>query len=350
MPHPTATSPSTTRISEILAEAYGLTGVWLRRLDGQVSVNYQARRPDGQVVFVKHYVDDADLAAAPGVIAQTRLAGQHGVPVATVVPSSVGEPITRQGDIAVSVWEWMPGHTVEDGLNPAQRTAAGRTLGRIHAAFADHPGSTSPSPKAERWPHPDLTERHATIDQLLTLVEERTEPDAFDRQAAVTLTERRAQLDRLPALLAELPPLHTQLLHGDYGPKNLHFDGDALTAVVDFGPAEPFLAAHELGRIAFDPRSVVHDADWITAGTTLVTAYLDTNPHLPAADVRACARVALLQLATSLYGIEEHYLTPALLQDDLDQFWFLRHQAATRLLDHLDELETALATTALSSK
>ena len=350
MPHPTATSPSTTRISEILAEAYGLTGAWLRRLDGQVSVNYRAQTSDGRVVFVKHYVDDADLAAAPGAIAQTQLAGKHGVPVAAVLPSCDGEPITRQGDIAVSVWEWMPGHIVEDGLNPAQQAAAGRTLGRIHAAFADHPASPGPSPKAERWLHPDLAKRHATIDQLLTLVNECTDPDAFDQQAAATLEERRVQLHRLPALLAELPPLHTQVLHGDYSPKNLHFDGDALTAVVDFGPPEPFLAAYELGRIAFDPRSVLHNPDWITAGITLVTAYLDANPRLPAADVRSCARVALLQLAGSLYGVKEHYLKPGLHQDDLDRFWVLRHQAATRLLHHLDEVETALATAAGSSR
>lgn len=75
----------------------------------------------------------------------------------------------------------------------------------------------------------------------------------------------------------------------------------------------------------------------------LVTAYLDANPRLPAADVIACARVALLQLMTSLYGVKQHYLKPGLLQDDLDQFWLLRHAAAQRLLENLADVETALA-------
>ncbi|RBM21191.1 phosphotransferase enzyme family protein [Streptomyces sp. PT12] len=346
MPHAAYRSqlPATELVAHVLAQSYGLPRACLDRLDGQVSVNYRATADDGSTVFVKHYVDAADLASAPDVIAQTRRAGEHGVPVASVVPSTSGEAITVHDGVALSVWEWMPGHTVETGLNRAQQTAAGRALGRIHAAFAPHPASDRPSAKARKWLTPDLAKRRATIERLLAIIgerDERGERDAFDERAAVTLTERRAQLDRLNGL--HLPSLHTQALHGDYSVKNLHFEGDSLTAVVDFGPPEPFLAAWELGRIAFDVRSVVHDPDWIATGTTLVSAYLEENPRLPAADVTSCARVALIQLLTSLYGVKEHYLAPGLHQDDLDLFWLQRHEAATRLLGSLAEAESALA-------
>jgi hypothetical protein len=234
----------------------------------------------------------------------------------------------------------MPGHTVENGLNPAQQAAAGKMLGRIHAVFADHPASSGPSPKAEQWLNRNLAKREATIDHLLDIINNRAEHDEFDRQAAITLTERRDQLQRVRTL--RLPELRTQVLHGDYSPKNLLYQGDMLTAVVDFGPAVPFLTAWELGRIAFDPRSVVLDQGWVTSGITLVTAYLEANPRVPATDVAACARVALIQLATSLYGVKEHYLKPGLDQDDLDQFWLLRHRAASALLDRFEEVETAL--------
>ncbi|MGH3628022.1 MAG: hypothetical protein ACRDRL_11360 [Sciscionella sp.] len=40
--------------------------------------------------------------------------------------------------------------------------------------------------------------------------------------------------------------------------------------------------------------------------------------------------------------MKNHYLKPGLLQADLDQFWLLRHHAATTLLDHLPELERTL--------
>ncbi|KAB8169898.1 phosphotransferase [Streptomyces sp. 3MP-14] len=340
---PTASpEPETgTPLVEILADAYGLAVVRLARLDGQATVNYRATTADDRVVFVKHYQPGADLAAEEEAVAQTDRAGRHGVPVAAVLPSTSGEAITRRAGTALSVWRWMPGHTVENGFTLAQQAAAGTMLGRIHVAFADHPASSRPSARADHFRTPDLAEREATIDHLLSVIGDLAEPDAFDREAAHTLRERRDQLRRLRDL--GLPTLHTQVLHGDYSPKNILFDGDTINAVVDFGPAAPFLTAWELGRIAFDPRRVVRDGDWIVAGTTLVAAYRDANPRLPATDLAACARVALTQLLVSLYGVEEHYLRPGLLQDDLDAFWLLRHRAASTILDHLDEAEDALA-------
>jgi homoserine kinase type II len=191
--------------------------------------------------------------------------------------------------------------------------------------------------------NPDLAKLDATAGKLVGIAGERAQRDAFDEQALRTLAERRTVLPRIPDLLAGLPPLTTQVLHGDYSAVNLLFHGGELTAVLDFLPPDPFLVAYELGRIVFDQRTVTLVDDWIPAGVNLVTAYLETNPDLPAADVTACARVALLQLLTSLYGVKQHYLKPGLLQEDLDQFWLLRHAAATRLLEHLDDVESALA-------
>ncbi|MCM2431089.1 phosphotransferase enzyme family protein [Streptomyces sp. RKAG337] len=333
-------------LTAVLASAYGLHGAVLERLPvGQVTVNYRAHVGNGdQVLFVKHYQgSESDLGAEQAAVDQTQLAGLHQVPVASVRPSVNGDTVVRQDGIAVSVWEWVPGTVVEDGLNPAQQRAAGTTLGRIHTAFADHPAGSGPSAKLEKWLRPDIDKLEATAVKLLGIAGERAQRDAFDEQALRTLAERRAVLHRIPELLDGLPPLTTQVLHGDYSAVNLLFQGDELTAVLDFLPPDPFLVAYELGRIAFDPRTVVLDEGWIAAGVNLVGAYLETNPLVPAADVTACARVALLQLMTSLYGVKQHYLKPGLLQEDLDQFWLLRHAAAQRLLAGLGEVESALA-------
>lgn len=330
-------------LTEVLTRAYGLTGIELERLPaGQVTVNYRARVGD-QLLFVKHYQNGTDLNAEQAAVNQTRLAGQHQVPVATLRPSLSGDTIACQDGTAVSVWEWVPGAGVENGLNPAQQRAAGHALGRIHTAFAGHPAGAGPSARLTKWMNPDLATLDATASKLLGIAGERAQRDAFDEQALRTLAERRTALPRIPELLASLPPLTTQILHGDYSAVNLLFRDGELTAVLDFLPPDPFLVAYELGRIAFDPRTVTLVDDWIPAGVNLVTAYLDTNPALPAADVTACARVALIQLLTSLYGVKQHYLKPGLIQEDLDQFWLLRHSAATRLLEHLDDVENALA-------
>lgn len=226
-------------LTAVLASAYGLPGAVLERLPvGQVTVNYRAHVGNGdQVLFVKHYQgSESNLGAEQDAVDQTQLAGIHQVPVASVRPSVDGDTVVRQDGIAVSVWEWVPGTVVEDGLNPAQQRAAGTTLGRIHTAFADHPAGSGPSAKLEKWLRPDIDKLEATAVKLLGIAGERAQRDAFDEQALRTLAERRAVLHRIPELLDGLPPLTTQVLHGDYSAVNLLFQGDELTAVLDFCP------------------------------------------------------------------------------------------------------------------
>nr|WP_262391623.1 phosphotransferase [Nocardiopsis sp. CNR-923] len=254
-----------------------------------------------------------------------------------------GETLTRSGPVAISVWEWVDGRTETNGLTSAQLSATGHALGLIHRTFAAHPATQSTPPDLTDWFHPDLPKTRATIDTLQDLIANRRPGDDFDAIAATTLEERRAALEQVPDLLAGLPDdLTTQVLHGDYSAVNLLFDGDDIAAVLDFRPPVPFLVSFELGRIAFDPRTVVLSQNWPVSAVTLVHAYRDAHPDAARQDVRACARVALIQLVTSLYGVKQHYLAPGLLQDDLDAFWVLRHRAATRLLDRLPEVEAML--------
>ncbi|MFI1869387.1 phosphotransferase [Streptomyces jumonjinensis] len=345
-PAQAAAPDSAQELSALLEHAYGLGEVRLTRLPaGQNTINYRATQ-GGETLFVKHYPPGVDLAAEREAIGQSRLAGEHGVPVAVPRFTRGGETIATGGDLAVSVWEWVPGRTVDGGLTPGQQEAAGRALGLIHAAFAGHPAAAAgESRRLAKWRTTDpVAKLTAAVDQLLDLIAERPSPNAFDEEAARPLTERRAALVHLPELIAGLPDgLTTQVLHGDFSVVNIMFEGDVLMGVLDFLPPAPELVAYELGRIAVDPRTVVHDPDWIRGGVRLVRAYQDTNPHHAAADVTGCARVALIQLVTSLYGVKDHYLKPGLLQDDLDAFWLLRHAAATRLLDALPDVERALA-------
>lgn len=343
MPEPTTDGPAEYgNIAEALAYSYGMEVTEAARLPtGQGTVNYRVAC-GGRQYFVKHYPNGTDLDAEAQAIALTGLVARHGIPAPGLFPAYGDRKIARHGSTAVSVWEWIDGHTVTDGFTPAQQEAAGETLGRIHSLFASRPESARPSAELDTWLTPDLVGLEATIDKLLALIAERTEHDDFDRAAEQTLAERRQALTRVPAILSGLPRLSTQVLHGDYSAVNLLWDGDILRAVTDFRPPEPFLNAYELGRIAFDPRTVVLDDNWIECSTRLVRSYLSTNPHAHIDDARSCGRVALLQLLTSLYGVKQHYLKPGLIQSDLDAFWLLRHRACLRLLERLDEVEAAL--------
>lgn len=213
-------------------------------------------------------------------------------------------------------------------------------------AFAPLPASSGLAPQVASWHSVDLTGLSATIDRLLAIIAERKArgaADEFDTTAEQTLAERRTTLWRIPSLLSELPELTAQVLHGDYSPVNILFDGDELTAVIDFRPPDPFLIAYDLGRMAFYPNTVARDRAWPKAAATLIRGYLQTNPTVPAIDIRACARVALLQLLGSLYGVKQHYLKPGLFPHDLDEFWLLRHSAASTLLGHLADTDDLLA-------
>ncbi|MGH3772339.1 MAG: phosphotransferase enzyme family protein [Pseudonocardiaceae bacterium] len=333
-------------VAAALAADYRLSPTGLRRLPiGQGTVNYRVRCAHRDV-FVKCYPTDADLHAEREAIALSSLAGRHGVPVAAVVPTAAGEPISTRGPVAISVWEWVEGRTVTDQLSTAQQRVAGAALGRIHTAFAPLPASSGPAPQVASWRGVDLAPRAATIDRLLALITERKtrhQADEFDTIAEQTLTQRATMLTRIPSLLAELPELTAQVLHGDYSPVNILFDGDELTAVIDFRPPDPFFIAYDLGRMAFYPNTVARDETWMQAAATLIAGYLQTNPTVPAHDIRACARVALLQLLASLYGVKQHYLKPGLFQDDLDEFWLLRHHTAQVLLGHLTDTDDLLA-------
>lgn len=274
-------------------------------------------------------------------------ARRSGVPAAPIVSTRDGDVIDTSTSMAVSVWEWMPGQVVTTAMTSEQHVEAGHALGRIHALFAALPESAGPAPAIEAWRAVRVAKLESSIDILLGRIAERTAAgvaDAFDADAEQTLHERRAMLPRLTELLADLPTsLTSQVLHGDYSPMNLLFADDQLTAVVDFRPPTPFLLAYDAGRIAFYPNTVTMDDQWQSHARALIAAYREVNPSATEVDIRACGRVALLQLLGSLYGVKQHYVAPSLFQDDLDAFWLMRHRAVTVLLDHLVETDELLA-------
>lgn len=343
-------------VMAVLAERYDIRVDDLAPVAlGQNTVNRRARSGPRNL-FVKTYGPggpngSVDLDGERAAIDLSRLAGEHGVPVAPVLPNQAGQLIDTSTSVPLSVWEWMPGHVVPSPA-PYQCAQAGQMLARIHAAFAPLPASVRADPIAATrpWRSVDLAKPLATIDQLQAIITERFrtgQATDFDHQATDELAERRDMLTRLPAVTGRLPErLTAQVLHGDYSPVNILIDdsrpGGQISAVLDFTPPRPELIAYELGRIAVYPTIVTGSDDWPGAARALINAYRQANRVVPDADIRACVRIALIQLVRSLYGVKQHYLTPGLYQDDLDEFWHARHATARALWNHLDALDDML--------
>ncbi|GAA1446322.1 aminoglycoside phosphotransferase family protein [Nocardiopsis tropica] len=336
---------SCSAVAAILGSHYAQPGARLARVRGGHSTqNYRAVTRSGPDLFVKVYPEGSDDEAERRAIALAQWAGEHGVPTARLRESVNAEALTRVGPTALAVWEWVPGQTESTGFSPSQQTAVGRALGRIHSAFVHHRLSRTASPWTEEWFSPGLAAVYRRIDSLLRTVDARESPDAFDVLARRTLTTRRSMLAEVPDLLTGLPrDLTTQVLHGDFTAPNLLFDDKGLAAVIDFRPPVPYMVSFELGRIAFDPRTVALDERWIDSAARLVNAYLEENPGVSSRDVLSCGRVILIQMLRSLYGIEQHYLAPDPDQEGLDRYWALRHHATVRIWENLEKVESMLA-------
>ncbi len=173
-----------------------------------------------------------------------------------------------------------------------------------------------------------LRHGHADLHQLRLDLEQRRE-DLFEHVHRLR--------EQLPAKLVE------QALHADLSRTNLIIRGDAVAGVIDFRGACA-MPAWELGRAAFDPRTVANSPDWIACARAMIGSYLAENPSLPLVEVRACARIALLYMLFSFYGAttSEYNLPPAA-EADLKQHWQERQTTIRLLLNHLDELDDAFS-------
>lgn len=327
----------------LLRRHYGIAAGAVERIPaGSATVNFRVESDSG-TLFVKRYTAGTDLPRQRSAIGLARLAGRHGIPVARIRYGIGGQVLSEDPGGALAVWDWASGTARQQGLGPTEAAQAGIALGRIHRAFAPMPGHLPD--RAGPWfdLHPEAVA--ARVNELLAMVAEGRRAgsgDPFDDIAERTLAERREQVRHLAGLRRGLPPLTRQVVHGDYALPNLLFDEGRLSCVLDFGPESTFLPAWELGRIAFDPRTVGGER-WLGSARALVRAYVEEDPGVAAGDVSGCARVALIQLLRSLFGVSDHYRGTALLPADLDDFWVARHRAAGILLEHLEEAEAMLA-------
>lgn len=158
------------------------------------------------------------------------------------------------------------------------------------------------------------------------------------------LDQRRGDLRaHVPGLREHLPEtLVEQALHADLTRTNLITLADAVTGVIDFRCASA-MPAWELGRAAFDPRTVATSSEWVTCALAMVRAYRSEHPSLPMREVRACARIALLYMLFSFYGATTaEYDLPQEAEADLKRHWSERQIAIRRLLGDLEGLEDEL--------
>jgi homoserine kinase type II len=152
----------------------------------------------------------------------------RGVPTPPPLRTPAGEPFLRWQEVFVSLFPWVPGHTLtRKDIGPAHARDTGRALALLHQAgadYADHrPGRYEPD---------EIQRRFEGIRA------------AGDPELAAAVSVLGPALDRLGReRRADLP---LGLIHGDLFIDNVLYDErGALTALLDFEQAS-------WGRLAYD--------------------------------------------------------------------------------------------------
>ena len=323
------------RLADALTRHYRCEARSVARIaKGTGTTNWLVRTPQADY-FLKQYPPSADIAGEAAALKLSQEARAAGLPVPMVIPSAAGELLWSEGDLTLALSEHFPDTTSGIPLSRSDMAQAGHTLGRLHTWLRDRPARRD---TAERWLALAASRKRAAFERYLRAIEKREEQDEFDRRTAPLLRRRLDLLPRAAALLASLPPLARQVVHGDYSLWNILFRGGELVAVVDFRPPERFLPAFEIGRAALAPETVTAGPGWRGKALAFVEAYCRANRDVERSDVEFAPHVWAIQLVRSEYGVRQHYFGPVERQADLDRFWLQRCKAADLILDDLDRL------------
>ncbi|MGW6021247.1 phosphotransferase enzyme family protein [Streptomyces sp. NPDC055099] len=329
-------------LPKVLSDRYGVDLVAAELVPiGTETINRRVTLADSRRIFVKQYRTTADLERAQAAGAMAEFCRTARVPTPRVWRNRDRETLTCVDGTGWVVTDEAPGRVATEPLTVPRAQHIGLLLGRTHLALASYPAPARV--RQTRW-------RTARIDRVLTetdAVLERAvaQGDPWLDQLRGQLEQRRVDLQtHTPRLRAGLPKrLVIQAGHADFTRTNLLAQGDLITTVLGF-QAETCLPAWELGRAAFDPRTIAHSPSWRQRALRMIESYRVENPHLPPTDIRASARIALLYMLFSLHGATAaEYGLPADAEADLRRHWAERQVAIRRLLDELDDLEAALA-------
>ncbi|WP_350277434.1 phosphotransferase [Kribbella sp. HUAS MG21] len=312
-----------------LEESYGVRAVELHRIDaGTNTINYRVVGEDGRRWFAKVY--RGGLERERVAIELTEFARRGGVPVAEVRRTVGGEVI--DAGVPMSLWEFVDGETAEGGLTGKRWPAVGTVLGRLHRRLAEHPAAAPTMRPAVEVR--DMRRAAQSFDRLIA----KKSMSPFEEWACEAARERKALLGRAGAILAELPELTVQVLHGDLAAPNLMLRDDAVAAVIDFHPSGPGFTAWEIARIGCDPRTVILGDQWIDGLGELLRAYKDGHPAARLDDLLSTVAVGCAHTLGSTFPLAE----PAPVSPSLERYARARHQAALIMLDRLPDVQETL--------
>lgn len=224
--------------------------------------------------FVKEYHRTSDLQGEREALELSEYAHQCGIRTPEIIRTQSGNLMCVDGNMAFTLFEYIPGTTSHEGLSIDQMAEAGRVLGDIHRHFKR--AKTDRVSTTAKWLNFDEGENAKEIDGHLKTIEHKDKRDDFDEKTYELLLNRKEFLKEVPKILNRVSDLTTQVIHNDYGGPNLMFKGAELAAVIDFNPPTPFLISYEIGRVALPPENLSL-SNWREKAVVLIEEYCGAN-------------------------------------------------------------------------
>ena len=270
-----AGSVAAVRLADALTRHYRCEVHSIARIAKGMGTTNWLVRTSGADYFLKQYPPSAAIAGEAAALQLSQEVRDAGLPVPLVIPSAAGELLWSEGDLALALFEHFPDTTSGIALSRSEMAQAGHMLGRLHTCLRGRPARRD---TAAAWLALDAGRKRAAFDRYLRAIEKRGRQDEFDRRTVSLLRRRLALLPGVASLLASLPPLARQVVHGDYSVWNILFRGGELIAVVDFRPPERFLPAFEIGRAALSLETMTAGPGWRDQATRLRRGILPGEP------------------------------------------------------------------------
>jgi len=210
--------------------------------------NHGYRVPARSGTFLLRRIrDDQPLGKIIAEHAAIEWAGDNGIPVA--------RPLRATDDADHRSWVIMPDGSrwsafpFIEGRRPLHprlcaREAAvmGDMFGRVHAAFARHPGTAQPAPPLKWY-------RNASIAMLDDIAKIAHAAHEEDEVLAAIATHQRLLLNQEPVRPGDFAQLPRQMLHGDFDASQFLLDRqDCVAAVLDWECFGFGVRVHELVR------------------------------------------------------------------------------------------------------
>lgn len=334
-------------VAETLVLGYGLHAADITRIpEGTATDNFAVVDQAGRRHFAKVYRTRERLDLERASVELSEYAGDGGAATARAIRTRENELIETRGQLPMSLWSYVPHtETAEGTLKGARWAAVGTAMGRLHSRLATHPAA-APALKTGAALC-DVAAARNRFKSLILAYEHRPRLEEFEAWALQAARERQAVLGDVERILASLPQLTVQIMHGDLAGPNVLLNDDDVAAIVDFGPPTPGYLAWEIARLGCDPKSVVSNGaeSWLKGYTGLVLAYREANPKAPADDLMSSLRVGCAAKLCATFPLSAPMERPHLVDAALESYARARHETALMLLDRLPALEEALRDT-----